>query len=117
MRTTLIVTAAAALAMVPVSAAAEGPGDNTLRVSAVHAADRFPIEGVTADVSDCLGGPVLATVTTGANGAGSFGVAPGCYRVQLTSTPAGCTLDGEPAVQLAVIPGMVQTADYRFRCA
>lgn len=122
MRSTLIVTALTALplaaaVMLPMSAAAEGPGDNLLRVSAAHGPELFPIADVTADVADCTGGPVLASVATAANGLGIYNASPGCYRVTLTAPPAGCSLIGEPVVQLAVIPGIVQTANYTFRCA
>ncbi|NNH70343.1 hypothetical protein HLB23_10780 [Nocardia uniformis] len=121
MRNTLIVTALATMpllgaALIPASAAAEGPGDNWLRVSAAHGAELFPIADVTADVADCAG-TFLATVTTGADGVGIYNASPGCYRVTLTAPPAGCTLAGEPTQQVAVIPGMIQTANYTFRCA
>lgn len=116
MRTTLIVAAAAALSMIPLTAAAEGPGDAPFRVSAAYGSELFPIEGVTADVADCAGVP-LGSVTTAANGAAIYNAQPGCYRVTLTAPPAGCSLIGEPVVQLAVIPGIIQTANYTFRCA
>ncbi|MFI6869908.1 hypothetical protein [Nocardia sp. NPDC050406] len=120
MRTTLFAAALAAplltAALVPGSAAAEGPGDAPLRVSAAHGSELFPIEGVTADIADCAGVP-LGAVTTAANGTAIYNAQPGCYRVTLTAPPAGCTLMGEPTVQLAVIPGIIQTANYTFRCA
>ncbi|AYF74962.1 hypothetical protein D7D52_15085 [Nocardia yunnanensis] len=117
MRRTLLVTSAlvAACAWAPL-AVADPPADPALKISAVYGPEQFPMAGVAADIAACGGGASLATVTTGTDGTAVYAGAPGCYRVQI-STPTGCALDGDAAVQLTSAPGIIPSATYRFRCA
>ncbi|MGV9667554.1 hypothetical protein ACWDUL_33900 [Nocardia niigatensis] len=117
MRRTPLVTSvlAAACALTPL-AAAEPPADPALKVQAVFGPEQFPMAGVAADIAPCGGGANVASLTTGADGTAVYTGALGCYRVQV-STPIGCALDGDQAVQVTSAPGVTPVANFRFRCA
>ncbi|MFE3984039.1 hypothetical protein ACFXPR_06125 [Nocardia tengchongensis] len=117
MRRTLLVTSvlAAACALAP-SAAAEPPADSALKVQAVYGTEQFPMAGVAADITPCGGGANPATITTGIDGSAVYPGAPGCYRVQI-STPVGCSLDSDAALEVTSVPGVTPVATFRFRCA
>ncbi|MEV6101653.1 hypothetical protein [Nocardia sp. NPDC051981] len=116
MRRTLLVTSAlaAACALAPL-ASAEPPADPAVKVQAVYGPEQFPMAGVAADIAPC-GGANVATLTTGVDGTAVYNGALGCYRIQV-STPIGCALDSDPAVQVTSAPGVTPPAIFRFRCA
>lgn len=117
MRRTLLVTSvlAAACALAPL-AGAEPSGDPVVKVQAVYGPEQFPMAGVAADIGPCGGGAKIATVTTGLDGSAVYNGATGCYRVQI-STPTGCGLDGDAALEVTSVPGITPLATFRFRCA
>ncbi|MFE3060133.1 hypothetical protein [Nocardia sp. NPDC059239] len=117
MRRTLLVTSALAVAcaLAPL-ASAEPPADPAVKVQAVYGPEQFPMAGVAADIAPCGGGANVATLTTGVDGTAVYNGALGCYRVQV-STPIGCALDSDPAVQVTSVPGVTPPATFRFRCA
>ncbi|WP_196054516.1 hypothetical protein [Nocardia aurantiaca] len=117
MRRTLLATSAlAAACLLAPPAAAEPPADPAVKVQAVYGPEQFPMAGVAADIAPCGGGANVATVTTGTDGTAVYTGALGCYRVQV-STPIGCALDGDAALQVTSVPGVTPLATFRFRCA
>lgn len=110
-------SALAVLALTPALAAAQGPGQVAVRLQASTLGTNFPVTGLSASLTPCSGGPAVATATTGANGTGTASVPLGCYRVKVTAVPSGCSLDGNPAVQVVALPGMSPQAAFRVRCA
>ncbi|WP_067548874.1 hypothetical protein [Nocardia crassostreae] len=118
MRRTLFVSSVvgAALAVAPLATAQPPAADPGVKVQTVWGPEQFAIAGVTAEVSPCTGGPVAASVITGADGFATAAVGPGCYSIAV-GTPSGCGLDGEPIQQVTALPGITPTATFRFRCA
>lgn len=66
----------------------EPEGNGTITVAANTAPSNTPLGGVSATVTDCLEGGLVATLTTQANGTVSQAVPYGCYIISLAGYPA-----------------------------
>ena len=72
----------------PTTTVPESEGNGTITVTANTAPSNTPLGGVSATVTDCLEGGVVATLTTQANGSVSQAVPYGCYIISLSGYPA-----------------------------
>jgi len=89
----------------------------TVKVQAGTGTERFPVPMVAVGISTCAASAVLATLTTGHDGAATGKFPAGCYRATVTSVPDGCQADAVAKAQVDVKPADIATANFLIHCA
>ncbi len=97
----------------PKSPAAQG----TVKVRAGTGTERFGVPMVAVNISQCGGKDVIATLTTGNDGAATKTVPAGCYHATVTSVPSGCQADAVSNAQVEVRPAETAAAEFLIHCA
>ncbi|MBU3064765.1 hypothetical protein KO481_24955 [Nocardia sp. NEAU-G5] len=113
---TLSVAACSAQGNAP-SAQAPASAEGTVKVQAGTGTERFPVPMVAVGISACSASAVLATLTTGHDGAATRSFPVGCYRATVTSVPDGCQADAVANTQVDVKPAGTATANFLIHCA
>jgi hypothetical protein len=121
-------TLAAILLTLPAAGCSASPGGSaapsspaaaqgTVEVRAGTGTERFPVPMVAVGVSSCSADTVLATLTTGKDGAAARSFPPGCYRATVTSVPDGCQADAVANAQVDVKAADTAVAKFLIHCA
>ena len=114
---TLPVTSACSARGNAPSTRAPGAAEGTVKVQAGTGTERFPVPMVAVGISACAASAVLATLTTGHDGAATGKFPAGCYRATVTSVPDGCQTDAVAKAQVDVKPADTATANFLIHCA